>query len=70
MAGCDPIIDISGAYFPAWFACMVGGVALVWGAHRLLAKLGVMPWVGPKLLMLFCGYLSAVLLLWLVIFAK
>lgn len=70
LAGCDPIIDVSGAFFPAWFACMVAGLGVTWLGRVALGRLGLMPWISPRPLVLLCGYVSSVLFLWLVLFGK
>lgn len=69
MTGCDPQINIAGAYFPAWLACTLGGVALFWGVHLIFLKTGLLPHL--VLLPLVYGALitSLTCILWLLFFA-
>ena len=56
---CDPVLNLWGAYWPAWVACLVGGVVLTIVCHYLfmLARLG--PHVRPRVIVY-----QALLLLW------
>ena len=69
MTGCDPQINIAGAYFPAWLACALGGLSLFWGVHLLFLKAGLLPYLVP--LPLVYGALITILtcILWLLFFA-
>ena len=58
LAGCDPIINIMGANFPAWLLCVIIGVAgaaairPLFVAARLENHLGPLPIVYPCLALL------------------
>lgn len=46
-AGCDPIFEIDGAYFPAWLVCLVLAAFPLLAARWLLRRLRVeehIPW--------------------------
>jgi hypothetical protein len=46
-SGCDPVVDIAGADFPAWLICAIAGVALAAAARMLFDAVGVEPYLGP-----------------------
>jgi len=68
LAGCDPIIDLQGTFFPAWLLCMVAGVVLTVVLRPLFVRLRLEPYLGPLPLI----YTSLAVLLtlgtWLVFF--
>jgi hypothetical protein len=70
LTGCDPILSIDGAFFPAWLLCMIGAAFLLgiirWALHRWKIE----PHVGPRTLVYVCTYLTCTLGLWLLIFRK
>jgi hypothetical protein len=47
LAGCDPIIEIQGTFFPAWLLCMIVGVVLTVALRPLFVRLGIEPHLGP-----------------------
>jgi hypothetical protein len=47
LAGCDPIIEVQGTFFPAWLLCMIVGVVLTVVLRPLFVRLGVEPFLGP-----------------------
>jgi uncharacterized membrane-anchored protein len=47
----DPLLNIAGAYFPAWLACMVAGALGTWLADQILARLGLGAALRPAVLM-------------------
>lgn len=68
LAGCDPVFDIGGSFFPSWMVCMIVGVVLAIALRLVLARIGVEPHLGP--LPLVYGCLAALLTMstWLVFF--
>ena len=60
----DPLLNIAGAYFPAWLACMVAGALGTWLAGQILgAALRPAVLMVPALFaLLTCG-------VWLVFFS-
>jgi hypothetical protein len=70
-AGCGgPQIDVLGSFFPSWMACLGIGLAVSFVAHRIFARLGVDPNVGPKGLVYACLTLAATLATWLAYFRE
>jgi hypothetical protein len=47
-AGCDPVVNIAGADFPAWLVCLIAGAVAAALLRPLLLKLE--PYMGPPLL--------------------
>lgn len=46
-AGCDPVVEIQGTFFPAWLLCMIVGVVLAVALRPLFVRLGIEPYMGP-----------------------
>lgn len=65
LAGCDPILSIDGAFFPAWLLCLIVAGGLLAIIRFLVRRAGIEPFIGPKLTVYFCVYLSCTLGLWL-----
>jgi hypothetical protein len=43
----SPTIDVLGSYFPAWMACILGGLALTLIAHWIVQVGNLKPYIGP-----------------------
>jgi hypothetical protein len=69
MTGCDPQINIAGAYFPAWLACTLGGLLLFWGLHLVFLKMGLLPHIIPLPLVYGALITALTCVLWLLFFA-
>ena len=41
LAGCDPIFDIGGAYFPAWILCLIAALLGTMAIRELLLRTGI-----------------------------
>ena len=67
-AGCEPIVDIEGSFFPAWMLCIALGIALAVVVRRLLAALGLEPYLGPLALVYPSLALLLTLAAWLTLF--
>jgi len=65
---CEPAFDVDGAYFPAWLLCMAAGGALSIAAHRVFARLGIEPHLGPPLVVYPSLYVLSTLLVWIVFY--
>jgi len=67
-AGCDPVINIGGTFFPGWMASILIGSALSVAIRYLFVFMGLEPHVGPLALI----YTSLGLLLsvvsWLILY--
>jgi hypothetical protein len=54
LSGCDPIVNIAGANFPAWMLCAILGAVLAAGLRQLLVAIGIEPYLGPLILIYPC----------------
>ncbi len=48
LSGCDPIVNIAGANFPAWMLCAIVGAVLAAFARLLFMAIRIEPHVGPR----------------------
>ena len=67
-AGCDPVINVFGSYFPAWVICMAVGTVLTVALRPLLVAARVERHLGPLLLVYPSLGLLLTMLTWLVFF--
>ena len=65
LMGCDPILSIDGAFFPAWLMCLVVAAALLTITRLIVRRAGIEPFIGPKITVYFRVYLAWTLALWL-----
>lgn len=49
-AGCDPIINVYGSFFPAWIVCLLAGIAGAGLLRQLFAITGLEQGFAPILL--------------------
>jgi len=68
LSGCDPIIDIEGAYFPAWLLCVIVGIVLAVLSHYVFVWLKIERHMGPLPLVYSCLALFLALATWMVFF--
>jgi len=64
-AGCDPIINIQGSFFPAWLVCMVVGLALTAVGRQVFVMAKLEPHLGPLTLIYPSLWVLVTLLIWL-----
>ena len=65
---CAPIINLWGAYWPAWVPCLVGGILLTLVSRLIFSWIRLEPHLGPLLLvypMLIVAYSCG---LWLLLY--
>ena len=67
-AGCDPVVEIQGTFFPAWLLCMIVGVVLAVVLRPLFVRLGVEPYMGPLPLVYTSLAVLLTLAVWLLFF--
>jgi hypothetical protein len=67
-AGCDPILNVEGSFFPAWMASIAIGLALTAAARYLFARTGLEPHLGPPLLIYASLGVLLTLVTWLVLY--
>ena len=65
---CDPILDLDGAFFPAWMLCMILGIGLTFAFYPLFVRMGIENHIGPPVLIYPSLALLLTLLTWLVFF--
>jgi hypothetical protein len=65
----DPLVDVAGAYFPAWLACMAVGAAGTWAARAAAERTGLGAVMQPAPLMFPAVFIGLTCLAWLVGFA-
>ena len=70
LAGCDPIFDIAGAYFPSWILSMVLGVIACLVLREVLVRTGVDKHLFLKPAAYTGVFLSVACWIWLVFFAN
>ena len=68
-AGCDPVIDVFGSFFPAWVVCMTVGIVLAAIARLAIDRAGLEEHLGPLLLVYPCLALMITMLTWLLFFS-
>lgn len=69
LAGCDPIYDLDGAFFPAWLGAAVGGVVVTLVIRAILVRTRIddhLPWRGAAYLGL---YVMSSISLWLMLYS-
>ncbi|HXW84083.1 MAG TPA: YtcA family lipoprotein [Candidatus Binataceae bacterium] len=47
LSGCDPVVNIAGANFPAWLLCAISGALLALILRPLFTSTGLEPHLGP-----------------------
>lgn len=65
----DPLINVAGAYFPAWLACMLAGIFGTWFLNILFHRLELSSILHPQALMIPAFFAAITLWTWLFIFA-
>lgn len=68
LTACDPILDIDGAFFPAWMLCLIVGIILAFACNPWFVRLGIEPYLGPPVLIYPCLALLFTLATWLIFF--
>lgn len=69
LAGCSPMSEIGGAYFPAWLLCMLAGFILTLLCRTVLIRLRLDPWVRPRALAYPCLGVAITLVIHLLFFS-
>ncbi len=70
LAGCDPVVNIAGANFPAWLLCAIAGALLTAAIRPLLLAGGIEPHLGPRPLVYPCLAVLLGCAVWLVFFNR
>ena len=69
MTGCDPQINIAGAYFPAWLLSGLIGLAALWILHLIFLRTNMVPFFVPIPLFYAALYIALTCGCWLLFFA-
>jgi hypothetical protein len=67
-AGCDPVLNVAGSFFPAWMVAMVFGVVLTVAARYVFVVTGLEASMGPPILVYASLWLLLSVLTWLVLY--
>lgn len=70
LGGCDPVVNIAGANFPAWLLCAIAGGLLTAAIRPLLLVSGIEPHLGPRPLIYSCLALLLGCTVWLLFFNR
>ncbi len=68
--GCDPVVNIAGANFPAWLLCALLGGLLAAAFKPIFATLGVEPYMGPAVLIYPCLAILLACIIYLALFNR
>ncbi len=69
LAGCDPIFDVAGAYFPSWIICALSGFVLTVIVRDILVRTGLDPHMGWKSLAYVGLFMMTSSSIWLIFFS-
>jgi hypothetical protein len=69
LAGCSPMTEIAGSYFPAWLLCMFTGLIMTLLCRAVLIQLRLDPWIRPRVLAYPCLGVAITLLVHLLFFS-
>jgi hypothetical protein len=70
VAGCDPVVNIAGANFPAWLLCAITGAILASMLRPAFAITRVELYLGPLLLIYPCLAIALACLIYLIFFNR
>ena len=69
-AGCAPLVDVAGAFFPAWMLCVLIGIAATALLRQLLARTRLEASLGP-LLLVYPSLATAIsLAVWVIVYRR
>jgi YtcA family len=67
-AGCDPVLNIQGSFFPGWMASILIGSALTVAVRYLFILTRLEPHVGPPVLIYASLGLLLTVVTWLILY--
>jgi hypothetical protein len=70
LSGCDPVVNVAGANFPAWLLCVIVGAILALTLRQVFAATGIEPHLGPLLLIYPCLATVLACLVYLIFFSR
>ena len=68
--GCDPVITIAGASFPAWLLCLLAGAALAALMRLIFVAFDLEPYLGPLPIIYSSMVLMFALIVWTIFFNR
>ena len=66
----DPLVNVAGAYFPAWLACMIAGALGTWVSALFCGRFGWSVLFRPSALMVPVVFIGLTCGMWLVFFSS
>jgi hypothetical protein len=70
VAGCDPVIDVAGANFPAWLLCVLAGSLIAAAFRPLLVVARIDPYLGPRPVIYTSLAAMFALIVWIIFFNR
>jgi YtcA family len=70
IGGCDPVVNVAGANFPAWLLCAIAGGTLAAIFRPIFAVTGIEPHLGPLLVIYPCLAVLLACVVYLVFFNR
>jgi hypothetical protein len=67
-AGCDPVLNVAGSFFPAWMVAMAFGVVLTVAARYVFVVTRLEAYMGPPILIYASLGVLLSVLTWLVLY--
>jgi len=65
----DPLVNVAGAYFPAWLGCMAAGLLGAWAAQVIAEHFHFEAALRPAPLMLTAVFVAVTCGTWLLVFS-
>lgn len=70
LAGCDPVVNIAGANFPAWLLCAIVGAILTAAVRPVFTATKIEPHLGPLVLIYPCLAVLLACVVWIIFFNR
>ena len=70
LQGCDPIISIDGAFFPAWIISLFTGIIGAALIRQWLVRCGIDPHIAPRVVIYPCLALLITVSFWLLLYRQ
>ena len=70
LQGCDPIISIDGAFFPAWMVSLITGIIGAALIRQALVRWDIDPHIAPRVVVYPCLALLLTVSFWLLLYRQ
>jgi hypothetical protein len=70
LSGCDPIINVMGANFPAWLLCVIAGIAGAAAIRPVFLAARIEGYLGPLVIVYPCLALLLSCVVWIFFFNR